>query len=147
MIQQEMVDWLYINRCIQVHQTTVSRLIARKGWSRGKLYAISKAQDPKLREFYRQEMRKYDPEGLSFLMSLYSTREPVLGLEATRQLDMKQDITPILDEVIRGVYLLQCRSMAICLVHRTAKVSYTVGLVRLLGANVIYRILQQGGVY
>lgn len=67
MFQDEMVSWLLLERGRKVHQSTVSRLIKKEGWSRKKMQLVSINQDDGLREAYKDNMREYDAEDLVFL--------------------------------------------------------------------------------
>ena len=67
MQQEEIRYWLWCERGILVHQSTISRLLKKKGWTRKKLRWISLGRSDELRRAWREEMRQFIAEDLVFL--------------------------------------------------------------------------------
>jgi transposase len=67
MYQDEIIHWLYIERGVLVHQSTVSRFMKKKGWNCQTLRPFSINQNEELREAYRRRMHNYAMDDLIFL--------------------------------------------------------------------------------
>ena|SRR6186713_3085796 len=59
MQQEEVRFWVWCERGVLVSQSTVSRLLTRKQWSRKKLRWISLGRSKELRRAWREEMRRF----------------------------------------------------------------------------------------
>lgn len=70
MYQDEMVHWLFMERGILVHRSTVARLLKERGWSRKTLRPFSSNQSEELREAYRCRMHTFDADDMVFLDEL-----------------------------------------------------------------------------
>lgn len=67
MYQDEIVRWLHIERGVVVSQSTVSRYLKKKGWTRRTLRPFSIERNEELRELYRQSMRQFAADDLVFI--------------------------------------------------------------------------------
>ena len=65
--QDEMVYWLWHERGVYVSQSTISRLLKKKKWTRKELRRISLGRSEELREAYRNDMRRFVADDLVFL--------------------------------------------------------------------------------
>jgi transposase len=66
--QDELVYWLWNERDVKAHQSTVSRVLSRNGWSQKELKRISRNRSEELRAAYREDMdRSFIAEDLVFL--------------------------------------------------------------------------------
>lgn len=62
-----MVWWLFYERGVIVSQSTVSRLLKRRKWTRKNLTRISRNRSEALRDAYKADIAKFDAEALIFL--------------------------------------------------------------------------------
>lgn len=67
MYQDEIVYWLWMERGVVVHRSTVSRLLKEREWSERTLRPFSIHQNEELRDMYRRAMRQFRAEDLVFL--------------------------------------------------------------------------------
>lgn len=67
MYQDEIVYWLWMERGVHVHRSTISRLLKDRGWSERALRPISILRNEELRESYRACMRQFNAADLVFL--------------------------------------------------------------------------------
>jgi hypothetical protein len=58
-----------------VHQSTISRLLKRRGWTRKMLRWIALGQSKLLRRVWREEMRRFGAEDLVFLNEYISNEK------------------------------------------------------------------------
>ena len=65
--QDEIAYWLWIERGVKVTQSTVSRFLHERNWTRRSLRPFSVARNEELREGYRYGMRSFAQEDLVFL--------------------------------------------------------------------------------
>ena len=65
--QDEMVYWLFYERGVNVHQSTVSRLLKKKGWTKKEVRRISLARSKLLCQLYREEMLRFTANDMVFL--------------------------------------------------------------------------------
>jgi transposase len=64
--QDEIVFWLWCERGILVHQSTVSRMLKRRKWSQKELRRILLDRSDELRQGWKEEMREFAAEDLVF---------------------------------------------------------------------------------
>lgn len=67
MQQKEMVFWLWMERSVFVHQSTVSRMLKRRRWTRKEIRRISLNYSEDLRREYTDDMQHYAAEEIVFL--------------------------------------------------------------------------------
>lgn len=65
--QDELVYWLWHERGVSVSQSTVSRLLKRRNWTRKQLRRISLDQSEALRRAYLDDIRQFAAEDLVFV--------------------------------------------------------------------------------
>ena len=65
--QDEIIQWLWFERVVQVSQPTVSRLIKDRKWSRKKLKRVSLNRSEALRRAYLDDIRQFTSEDLVFV--------------------------------------------------------------------------------
>jgi transposase len=65
--QDEMIAWLAHERDVEVSQSTISRVIKRRRWSRKEIRRISLTQSASLRALYLQDISRYPAEDLIFI--------------------------------------------------------------------------------
>jgi transposase len=64
--QEEIVFWLWCERGVLVHRSTVSRMLKRRKWTQKELRRISLGRSDELRQNWKEEMRQYAAEDLVF---------------------------------------------------------------------------------
>jgi len=62
-----MVYWLFYEHGVNVHRSTVSRLLKKKGWTKKEVRRISLARSEPLRQLYREEMLRFTADDMVFL--------------------------------------------------------------------------------
>ena len=67
MYQDEMVNWLFIERGVVVHRSTISRLLKIEGWCQKTLRPLSIRQSLELRQAYIAKVSRYSAEDFVFL--------------------------------------------------------------------------------
>ena len=65
--QEEIVFWLWCERGVLVHRSTVSRMLKRRKWTQKELRRISLGRSDELRQQWKEEMRQFAAEDLVFL--------------------------------------------------------------------------------
>ena len=65
--QEEIVFWLWCERGVLVHQSTVSRMLKRRKWTQKELCRISLGRSDELRQGWKEEMRQFAAKDLVFL--------------------------------------------------------------------------------
>ena len=65
--QEEIVFWLWCERGVLVHRSTVSRMLKRRKWTQKELRRISLGRSDELRRGWKEEMRQFVAEDLVFL--------------------------------------------------------------------------------
>jgi hypothetical protein len=67
MYQDEMIQWLALERGVTVMQGTISILLKRNKWSSKSLYLLSSRRDEALRQAYIEDMANYAADDLIFI--------------------------------------------------------------------------------
>ena len=62
-----MVYWLFYEHGVNVHQSTVSRLLKKKGWTKKEVWQILLAQSEPLCQLYHEEMLRFTADDMVFL--------------------------------------------------------------------------------
>ncbi len=65
--QKELVFWLWCERNLLVHRSTVSRVLKRRKWTQRELRRLSLNQSEALRDAWREEIRRFVAEDLVFI--------------------------------------------------------------------------------
>ena len=65
--QEEIVFWLWCERAVLVHRSTVPRMLKRRKWTQKELRRISLGRSDELRRGWKEEMRQFVAEDLVFL--------------------------------------------------------------------------------